>query len=170
MLELLKTRGPGYLTSRLTSHPTTSYSRSRIAKVTLLVAAMHQFGHIVLAVVFHSSVVFNSNGFCNSPKASEASKKTLNLPFSIPQWGAGFPSISDPFFVICLALFLAFFRIYLRHFLGFICDPFCDLFAPFFGLLVSFMGHLSSVIGSGSGHLDEFMVPPLMAVGSCSRL
>jgi hypothetical protein len=44
---------------------------------------MHQFGHIVLAVVFPSSVVFNS------PKASEASKKTLNYLFAILQWGGG---------------------------------------------------------------------------------
>jgi hypothetical protein len=32
------------------------------------------------SVVFAVSVVFNSSGFCNSPKASEASKKTLNSP------------------------------------------------------------------------------------------
>jgi hypothetical protein len=33
----------------------------------------------VAEVVFAVSVVFNSSGFCNSPKASVASKKTLNL-------------------------------------------------------------------------------------------
>jgi hypothetical protein len=33
--------------------------------------------------------VFNSSGFCNSPKASEASKKTLNYLFAILQWGGG---------------------------------------------------------------------------------
>jgi hypothetical protein len=68
---------------------------------------------------------FNVSGFCNSPKASVASKKTLNLSFSIPQWGAGFPSISDPFFVICLAPFL-----------GFICATFW----PSFGFVWPFMG------------------------------
>jgi hypothetical protein len=55
---------------------------------------------------------FNVSGFCNSPKASVASKKTLNLSFSIPQW-------------ICLAPFL-----------GFICATFW----PSFGFVWPFMG------------------------------
>jgi hypothetical protein len=80
-----------------------SNSRSRIAKVPKLVAAMQQFGHIVLAVVFPSSVVFNSSGFCNSPKASEASKKTLNLPFLFLSGVLGFRRFRT--LSICLALY-----------------------------------------------------------------
>jgi hypothetical protein len=37
-----------------------------------------------------AEVVFAVSVFCNSPKASEASKKTLNYLFAILQWGACF--------------------------------------------------------------------------------
>jgi hypothetical protein len=74
--------------------------------------------NLQLLVPSQFAVVFNSSGFCNSPKASEASHEILNSPFSILQWGAGDLRGSPVFY-------------WFWPFYGFFCATFSVLFHYF---------------------------------------